>query len=105
MICGEDASRVELAQSEESAADFQYFTQARVLGVKHCRRVSIACVLKNAYQAAGLIGVLDYAFDITTFGALVSVSNDFWLNFVGPLQVLCKLGSEGTHVARQLRQL
>ena len=34
MICSEDASRVELAQSEERAADFQYFAQARVLGVK-----------------------------------------------------------------------
>ena len=34
VIRGEDASRVELAQREESAADFQYFAQARVLGVK-----------------------------------------------------------------------
>ena len=34
MIRGEDASRVELAQREESAADFQYFAQAKVLGVK-----------------------------------------------------------------------
>ena len=33
-IRGEDASRVELEQREESAADFQYFAQARVLGVK-----------------------------------------------------------------------
>ena len=104
MIRGEDASRVELAQREEIAADFQYFAQARVLGVKLLRRVAIACVLQDANQAAGLVGVLDYALIVTTFGALVSVPDDLSRDFVGPLQVLCELGSEGTHVARWLRQ-
>ena len=104
MICGEDASRVELAQREESAADFQYFAQARVLGVKLRRRVAIACMLQDANQAAGLVGVLDYALIVTTFGALVSVPDDLSRDFVGPLQDFCKLGSEGTHVARRLRQ-
>ena len=33
VIGSEDASRVELAQSEKRAADFQYFAQGRVLGV------------------------------------------------------------------------
>ena len=59
MIRGEDASRVELAKREESAADFQYFAQVRVLHVKLRRRVAIACVLQDANQAAGLVGVLD----------------------------------------------
>ena len=71
MIRSEDASRVELTQSEERAADFQYFAQARVLGVKLRRRVAIACVLQDANQAAGLVGALDYAFIISAFGALV----------------------------------
>ena len=33
MIRGENASRVKLTQSEERAANFQYFAQARVMGV------------------------------------------------------------------------
>ena len=103
MIRTEDASRVELAQSEERAADFQYFAKARVLGVKPRRRVAIACVLQDVNQAAGLVGALDYAFIISAFGALVSVPNDLSRDFVGPLQVLCELGSKGTHVARRLR--
>ena len=78
--------------------------QARVLGVKLRRRVTIACVLQDANQAAGLVGVLDYEFVITTFSALVSVTNDLSRDFVGPLQVLCELYSESTHVARRLRQ-
>ena len=85
MIRSEDASRVELAQSEERAADFQYFAQARVLGVKLRRRVAIACVRQNANQAAGLVDALDYAFIIATFGALVSVPNDLSRDFVGLL--------------------
>ena len=105
VIRGEDASRAELTQREESAVDFQYFAQARVLGVKLRRRVAIACVLQDANQATGLVGVLDYAFVITTFSALVSVPNDLSRDFVGPLQVLCELGSECTHVGRRLRQL
>ena len=104
MIRSEDASRVELAQSEERAADFQYFAQARVLGVKLRRRAAIACVLQDANQAAGLVGVLDYALIVTTFGAFVSVPNDLSRDFVGQLQILYELGSEGTHVARRLRQ-
>ena len=104
VICSENASRVELAQSEERAADFQYFAQARVLGVKLRRRVAIACVLQDANQAAGLVDALDFAFIISAFGALVSVPNDLSRDFVGPLQVLCELGSVGTHVARRLRQ-
>ena len=104
MIRGEDASRAELAQRTESAANFQYFAQARVLGVKLRRRVAIACVLQDANQAAGLVGVLDYALIITTFGALVSVPDDISRDFEGPLQVLCELDSESTHVARRLRQ-
>ena len=104
VICGEDASRVELAQREKNAADFQYVAQARVLGVKLRRRVAIACVLQDANQAAGLVGMLDYALIVTTFGALVSVPDDHARDFVGPVQVLCKLGSEDTHVARRLRQ-
>ena len=104
VICSEDASRVELAQCEERAADFKYFAQARVLGVKLRRRVAIACVLQVANQAAGLVGALDYAPIVTTFGALVSVPKDLSRDFIGPLQVLCELGSEGTHVARRLRQ-
>ena len=71
MIRSEDASRVELTQSEERAADFQYFAQARVLGVKLRRRVAIACVLQDANQATRLVGALDYAFIISAFGALV----------------------------------
>ena len=104
VIRSEDASRVALAQSEERAADFQYFAQARVLAVKLRRRVAIACVLQDANQAAGLVGALDYAFIISTFGALVSVHKDLSRDFVGPLQVFCELGSKGTHVARRLRQ-
>ena len=104
MIRGEDASRVELAQREKSAADFQYFAQARVLGVKLRRRVAIACVLQDANQATGLVGVFNYAFVITTFSALVSVPNDLSRYILGPLQVLCELDSERTHVARRLRQ-
>ena len=104
MIRSEDASRVELAQSEERAADFQYFALARVVGVKLRRRVAIACVLQDTNQAAGLIGALDYAFIISTFSALISVPNDLSRDFVGLLQVLCELGSESTHVARRLRQ-
>ena len=76
VIRGEGASGVELAQREESAADFQYVTQARVLGVKLCRRVAIASMLQDANQAAGLVGMIDYALIITTFGALVSVPDD-----------------------------
>ena len=104
VIRGEDTSRVELAHREESAADFNYFTQARVLGVKLRRRVAIACVRQDANQAAGLVGVLDYALIVTTFGALVSVPDDLSRDFVGPLQILCELYSESTHVARRLRQ-
>ena len=104
MIRSEDASHVELAQSEERAADFQYFAQARVLGVKLRRRVAIACVLRDANQTAGLVGAFDSAFIISAIGALVSVPNDLSRDFVGPLQVLCELGNEGTHVARRLRQ-
>ena len=104
VIRGEDASRAELAQRKESAADFQYFAQARVLGVKLRRRVAIACVLQDANQAAGLVGVLDYALVITTFRAFVSVPDDLSRDFVGPLQVLCEFDSECTHVARRLRQ-
>ena len=85
MTRGEDASRVELAQREESAADFQYFAQTKVLGVKLRRRIAIAFVLQDANQAAGLVGVLDYAFVITTFSALVSLPNDLSRDFVGPL--------------------
>ena len=104
VIRGDNASRVELAKRDKSAADFQYFAQARVQGVKLLRRVAIACVLQDANQATRLVGVLDYAFVITTFSALVSVPNDFSRYFVGPLQVLCELDSESTHVARRLRQ-
>ena len=85
MIRSEDASRVEIAQSEERAADFQYFAQARVLGVKLRRRVVSACVLQNANQTTGLVGVLDYALIVTTFGAVVTVPNDLSRDFVGPL--------------------
>ena len=70
MIRNEDASRVELAQSEKRVADFQYFAQARVLGVKLRRRVAIACVLQDANQAAELEGALNYAFMLSTFGAM-----------------------------------
>ena len=104
MIRGEAASRVELVQREESAADFQFFAQARLLGVKLRRRVAIACVLQDANQAAGLVGVLDYALIVTTFGALVSVADNLSRDFVGPLQVLCEFDSENTHVVRRLRQ-
>ena len=104
MIRGEHASRVELAQRKESAADFQYFAQARVLNVKRRPRVAIACVLQNANQAARLVGVLKSALIVTNFGALVSVPDDFSRDFVGQLQVFCKLGSSGTHIARRLRQ-
>ena len=85
VIRSEDASRVELAQSEERAADFQYFAKARVLGVKLRRRFAIACVLQDADQAAGLVGALDYTFIISTYGALASVPNDLSRDFVGPL--------------------
>ena len=61
-------------------------------------------MLQDTNQAAGLIGVLGYAFIITTFGALVYVPNDLSRDFVGLLQVLCELGSEGTNVARRLRK-
>ena len=61
-------------------------------------------MLQDANQAAGLVGVLDYALIITTFGTLVSVPYDLSRDFVGPLQVLCELGSEGTHVSRRPRQ-
>ena len=88
VIRGEDASRVELAQREESAADFHYFAQAKALDVKLRLCVSIACVLQDANKTAGLVGVLDYALIITTFGALVSVPNDLSRDFVGPFQVL-----------------
>ena len=92
VIRGEDASRAELAQRKESAADFQYFAQARVLGVKLRRRVAIAGMLQDANQAAGLVGVLDYALVVTTFGALVSVPDDLSRDFIrtttpGPLRV------------------
>ena len=104
MIRGENASRVELAQREKSAADFHYFAQARELNVKLRKSVAIACVLQDANQAAWLVGVLDCALIVTTFGAFVSVPDDLSRDFVGPLQILCGLGSEGTHVARRLRQ-
>ena len=104
MIRGEDASRVELAQHQESAADFQYFAQTKVLGVKLRRRIAIAFVLQDANQAAGLVCVFDYALIITTFSALVSLPDDLSRDFVGPLQVLCELDSESKHFARRLRQ-
>ena len=65
---------------------------------------SIARLLHDANQAAELVGALDYAFIISTFGALVFVPNDLSRDFVGPLQVLCELEPEGTHVARRLPQ-
>ena len=104
MIRGEDVSRAKLAQRKESAADSQYFAKARVLGVKLRRRVAIACVLQDANHAARLVGMLDYALVVTTFGALVSVPDDLSRDFVGPLHVLCELDSESTHVVRRLRQ-
>ena len=104
MICGENPSRIELTESTKRAANFQYFAQARILGVMLLRRVAIACVLHVANKATGLVGALDYAFIVATFGALVSVPNDLSRDFVGPLQILHELGSEGTHVARRLRQ-
>ena len=61
-------------------------------------------MLQDANQAAGLVGVLDYALILTTFGAFVSVPDDLSRDLVGPLQILCELGSEGMHVARRLRQ-
>ena len=61
-------------------------------------------MLQDANQAIGLVGALDYAFIIATFGAFVSVPNDLSRDIVGQLQTLRELGSEGKHVARRLWQ-
>ena len=51
MIRNDDASRVELGQSEERDANFQYSAQARVLGVKLRWRVRLrACCMMRIKQ-------------------------------------------------------
>ena len=41
---------------------------------------------------------------VEILSAFMPVSDDLARDFVGPFQVLCELGREGTHVTRRFRQ-
>lgn len=85
VIGSKDTLHIKLVQRQQSATNFNHFGHSGILRAQFRGNVAISCMHQLTHERAGLLGALDHTIDVAVFGELVSMSNNFALDFIGLL--------------------